>query len=223
MATVGTKVPALADTVRTLLAAGHRPEARDRGETAKRRALSGTPAPPVFVEIASGYRELGAVTLTEEALALAGDAAGAKDLSKWTSTTRAHAGLPRGAMAFKVTVEDEPAYLELVGRIEERLRADDRGGATPLVRDGLTRYPGAPGLLALRCDVELRAAQPKVARRTCVAALKADGGAAHAHKLLASMDLDAGNREEARVHLMRALTLDPDDPDTARMLVRLHR
>jgi hypothetical protein len=37
------------------------------------------------------------------------------------------------------------------------------------------------------------------------------------------MDLDAGNREAARIHLMRAITLDPDNPDTARMFVRLHR
>ena len=213
---------ALAEAVRKLLADGHREEARERVESAKRRALSGAKEPAGLVAVAAGYRELGAVTLTEEALALAGDAAGTKSLSTWTATARAHVGLPKDAGAFKVAVDDEPAYLALFGRIEERLRASDKVGAATLVRDGLARYPGAPGLLALRCDLELRAAQPKIARRTCTAALEADDGAARAHKLIASMDLDAGNRDGARAHLLRALTLDPDDPEAARMLVRLH-
>lgn len=132
------------------------------------------------------------------------------------------AGLPKRAAPFKITVEDEPAYLELFNHVDERLHADDQASATQLVRQGLARYPGAPGLMALRCDLERRAAKPKVARQTCLAALSADEEVARAHHVLATMELDAGNREAARTHLMRALTLDPDNPDTARLLVRLH-
>ncbi|MEO5769283.1 MAG: hypothetical protein ABIS92_13100 [Polyangia bacterium] len=213
----------LAEAVRALIANGHRDEARARVEAAKRTALGDPKRSAPFVAVAGGYRELGAVTLAEQALALAGDTPGTAAISRWASETRGRAGLPKDAVAFKITLEDEPAYLDLVGRIDGHLRANADQRANPLIREGLDRYPGAPGLLALRCDVELRAGRPQIARRTCTAALKPDGGAARAHALLASMDLDAGHRDDARAHLLRALALNPDDRDAMEMLLHLHR
>lgn len=37
------------------------------------------------------------------------------------------------------------------------------------------------------------------------------------------MDLDEGRRDEAHKHALRALTLDPDDRETMKLLLSLHR
>lgn len=193
---------------RAQLAAKDRAAARATLASAlpKARAL---PAPAeAVIAIAELYRGFGALTWAEEALAALPAEAAASPVAAWAAGTRVRYGVPRGS-AF-VEPQDEG---ELVGAIRAALDAvyaDKFADADKLLAAAQRRWPKAPGIPAVRCDLALRRDQLALARRHCAQALRAEEGQSWAHYLAGIVALRGPDTKGGIAHLRRAIELDPE-------------
>ena len=113
------------------------------------------------------YNGMGALTWTEEALAkskLDNDPAAAE-----VAKTRARYGVPRGAKF--VTPEQESALVLAVREGLDLVYASKYGPAEAALNAAERKWPGAPGLAAVRCDLALRTGAIDRARAQCNKAL----------------------------------------------------
>jgi tetratricopeptide (TPR) repeat protein len=155
-------------------------------------------------ELATHFQALRAVTWAERAAAKAKDG---KAITEWARTTRVRFGLSPGG---PVPPEREAEYLagltELLGEVYARRfnEADRRAAALQRA------FPRAPGLLATRCDLEVRRARYAAARTYCRDALRRYQDSAWAHYLLGLLDKRDKKPAVAVDHLERAISLDPE-------------
>ncbi|MBK7534410.1 MAG: hypothetical protein IPI49_03365 [Myxococcales bacterium] len=198
---------------RAHLAAGARDQVRVRllAATDKARAMA-MPA-QVAESIAEIYRSMGALTWTEEALGLVPPAPGqaASPSAQWAAGTRARYGVPRGATF--VRPEQEGELVAAIRAGLDAVYADKYAEADKHLAGASKRWPQAPGIAAVRCDLALRREQLAEARRQCALSLRGDDGQSWAHYLsgiLALRGQGAADTGRGVTHLRRAIAIDPD-------------
>jgi predicted Zn-dependent protease len=153
------------------------------------------------------YVGLGALTWTEQAIAkgkLEADPAAAR-----AAQTRARYGIPRGARF--VAPDQEAALVTAIRSALNLVYASKFGEAERALAAADKKWPGAPGLLATRCDLDFRMGQIEAARATCTRALAADPNDSWALYLHGTLLLrDAGTTSTGIARLRRAIEIDPE-------------
>lgn len=194
-------------------AAGDRGKARValQAATGKAKALAAPAAAALaFGSILALYRAWGALTWTEEILALLpaqAEAARSPD-ALWVAGTRARYGVTRGAKF--VAPEDEGALVAGIRAALDAVYADKTAEAEKQLAQVARRWPKAPGIAAVRCDLALRREQLAEARRQCAAALRGDDAQSWAHYLSGILALRGPDTAGGIAHLRKAIEVDPD-------------
>ncbi len=179
----------------------------------------GPPAQPVdpkvaedartaWTNIASIYAQLGCVVSAERAGKLAGGE-GASAIATWSLAARRQQGLPPN-QDVGVSVSNDCEYAALLRDAREGLAVGHLREVRALLSRNLSKFPNAPGLLVIGCELEARQGHQKEAREQCTRALATFDELVRAHQLLGFMDARAGNTNAAVQHLLRAVELDPD-------------
>src|SRR5262249_53439131 len=155
---------------------------------------------------AGEYRELGAITRAENALAKAGGEAGTRGIAVWAATTRARYGIPRDGARWNLTVDDEAAAVTVVRNAISQVNASQWDTAIATINDAERRWPALPGVLAAHCALDFRRDQIASARRLCERAL-AEGGSSWTLYLLGTMNLEerGGNPAAGTAQLKEAV------------------
>jgi tetratricopeptide (TPR) repeat protein len=198
---------------RAWLAAGDRGKMRASLQVAltKAQALS-VPASSAaaFTAILEIYRGLGALTWTEEVLAAMPRSPGAAPSpeAQWVAGTRARYGVARGARF--VAPEDEGELVAGIRASLDAVYADKAAEAERLLAQVAKRWPKAPGIAAVRCDLALRREQLSEARRQCAVALRGDDAQSWAHYLAGILALRGPDSAGGIGHLRKAIAVDPD-------------
>ncbi len=133
----------------------------------------------------------------------------ATTIAKWSAAARRQQGLPPG-VDVGVTTANDCEYAQLLRDARENLTVGHLREARALLTKGRAKWPSAPGLQVIGCELEARQNHPKEARDQCTKALAAYDDQVRAHQLLGFMDARAGSLPEAVHHLSRAVELDPD-------------
>jgi hypothetical protein len=177
-------------------------------------------AAAAWLVMAGAYRELSALTRAENALARAA-APPDHGIATWVATTRARYGIPRDAMRWNLTVDDEGMAVAAVRNAIARVNMSDWAAAANEISGAERRWPSLPGALTARCALDYRRDAIAAARRSCKRAL-AQGGSSWALYLLGTMELEAprGARAAGIAHLRQAIARDPDLVQAWRKLAR---
>jgi len=169
-------------------------------------------AKAAWLALAARYRELGAITWAEAAVAKAGVTGdGDAGISAWAATTRVRYGVPRDGARWKLTPPDEPAALAAVQGVLSRINTNKFDAAVKEASAAETRWPALPGLLAARCDLELRRGAAGAARQYCDRAI-AQGGSSWALYLRGVLELQGTSQAATAAGIARlraAIELDP--------------
>jgi len=165
------------------------------------------------------YAGLGSLTWTEDAAA---KAKLAKDPTvAQAAMTRARYGIPRGAKF--VPPDQEVALVTAIRAALNLIYANKFGDAERALATADRRWPGAPGVIAARCDLAFRSGQIEVAQATCRRALAADPNESWALYLLGVMLLrDAGTTRAGIDKLKAAIEADPDLAQAWRTLAKAY-
>jgi tetratricopeptide (TPR) repeat protein len=178
-----------------------------------------TGALEVWRRVLGIYTGLGALTWTDQAIAkgkLEDEPA-----ARTTATTRARYGIPRGARF--VAPEQEAALVSEIRAALQQIYSNKFGPAERTIAAAEKKWPGAPGLIATRCDLSFRMGQFAAARATCNRALAADPSESWALYLLGTLLLrDAGTTPDGIAKLKRALEVDPELAQAWRTLGRVY-
>ncbi|HEY5952081.1 MAG TPA: tetratricopeptide repeat protein [Kofleriaceae bacterium] len=167
------------------------------------------------------YSQLGSLTWTEEAIAMA--KLDADPMAAEIKSTRARYGVPKGAKFVKP--EDEAA---LVGAVREALQlvyANKFAEAAKQLAAGEKKWPGAPGFAAVRCDLALRQTQLDAARAACSKALAADPNeswALYLSGVIALKDTSATGTKLGIDKLKKAIAADPELGQAWRTLAKAY-
>jgi predicted Zn-dependent protease len=155
--------------------------------------------------------ERGAVTEAERASArLPAGSSERLAATRAVKAARQSLGLPGAGGRFRLAPEAEPAYVAAVRQARQAVQSDPAGAGAVLAA-GLARFPGAPGLLVLACDLGVRQGQAEQAARRCGEAVAKMPDLVAAHRLLGAIKLEAGQYDAALVSLRRALELGGAD------------
>ncbi|NTX17821.1 hypothetical protein HUA76_44375 [Myxococcus sp. CA056] len=202
---------------RHLEAQGHLVRARQRME-----ANPGTP-PEAWGDLAALFKQSSALTWAEQATQKMGNGARTEPLRTWALQARRWMALPVDASVSGVAVEREGELIRAVKDVEVYL---DKGPATKaqarlawLKRE----FPRAAVQHVLDCEVHMRAGRSGPARAACRRAVAAHEEAVQAHFILGWLASTSGPREEARTHLERVVTLEPQHMEAWRLLADQYR
>jgi tetratricopeptide (TPR) repeat protein len=178
-------------------------------------------AAAAWLAMAGEYREIGALTRAENALARAGAGAADHGIAAWAATTRARYGIPRDGVRWNLALDDEAAAVTTVRNAVALVNASEWNAAANAIDDAERRWPALPGVLAARCALEFRRDAIAAARRLCERAM-AQGGSSWALYLLGTMELETrrGPAAAGMAHLREAIALDPDLVQAWRKLAR---
>lgn len=169
--------------------------------------------PDVWDQLATIYQGLGMVTRAEASAARSTalrSAAEPHAVQVWANRTRARYGLPPDARRWKIAAEDEGEYVAAVRELLDLVYADQPGRALAKAAAAERRWRGAPGLLAARCDLALRAGDLPKARAMCKQAIGAWAGAAWAHYLTGVIAYQSRQLAAAAAALRLAIASDPE-------------
>ncbi|HET7500485.1 MAG TPA: hypothetical protein VFK02_05760 [Kofleriaceae bacterium] len=164
---------------------------------------------------------MGALTWAEDALARAGSASD-PEISAWAASTRVRYGVPRDGARWRLAPEDDAATVTSIRGILALINGNKLDAAATAARGAEERWPGLPGLLAMRCDLELRRHALAAARRLCARAI-AQGHSSWALYLSGVLDLQSANPagDAAGIaHLRQAIELDPELAQAWRTLAK---
>lgn len=175
-----------------------------------------------WITIAGAYRDIGAVTRAENALARAGAGAADHGIATWAATTRARYGIPRDGDRWNLTPDSEAEAVAVVRKALALVNASDWEAAAKTIDEAERRWPALPGMLTARCALEFRRDAIAAARRLCARAL-AQGGSSWALYLLGTMELETrrGPLAAGIAHLREAIARDPDLVQAWRKLARV--
>jgi predicted Zn-dependent protease len=121
-------------------------------------------------------------------------------------------GVPRDGARHKLAPADEAAAVNAVRGVVALVNTNKFAEAAKAAATAEKRWPGLPGLLAARCDLELRRGAPGVARTLCTRA-SAQGGSSWALYLGGILELragTAGGTATGIAHLRAAIAADPE-------------
>jgi hypothetical protein len=179
---------------------------------AEARLAAAAPDKAAWLTLAAGYRELGAVTRAELALANAGVKPDSdQEIAVWVATTRPRWGLPRDGARWKLQPDNEADALAAVRNVLNLVNSNKFDAAAKATATAEKRWPALPGLLAARCDLELRRGAVAAARQYCRRAI-AQGGSSWALYLMGIMELQSGSPaalQAGAARLREAIELDP--------------
>jgi len=166
-----------------------------------------------WLVLADRYQAMGALTWAEAAVAKAGAPAGADHgIAAWAATTRARYGIPRDGARWKLAPEDDAAAVAAVRSVVALANANKIDAAVKAAGAAARRWPQLPGLLAARCDLELRRESLDAARRECDRAIT-QGGSSWALYLRGIIELRTDSpaaTASAIARLREAIALDPE-------------
>ncbi len=153
------------------------------------------------------YNAMGALTWTEDAITkgkLEKDPIAAQ-----VAQTRARYGVPRGAKF--VTPDKESALVLAVRNGLDLVYASKYGDAERVLAAAEKQWPGAPGIWATRCDLDLRMGSIDGARAACARALQIDPGESWALYLSGVISLKtASGNQQGIDFLKKAILADPE-------------
>jgi predicted Zn-dependent protease len=153
------------------------------------------------------YAAMGALTWTDEAIGashLEHDPAAAV-----VAQTRARYGVPKGAKFVKPA--DEAALVTAIQVANSAIYASKYGEAEAKLAAAERKWPGAPGISAARCDLDLRQGAADAARGACNRALAVDPNdswALYLAGVLALKDTSAAGTKHGIELLKKAITVD---------------
>lgn len=161
-----------------------------------------------WTNIANIYAQLGCIVSAERAGKFAGGE-GAATIATWSVAARRQQGLPLG-QDVGVNAANDCEYAAILREAREGLAVGHLRDVRSLLSSGLGKFPKAPGLQVIGCELEARQGHQKEAREQCTRALATYDELVRAHQLLGFMEARAGNTAAAVQHLLRAVELDPD-------------
>jgi tetratricopeptide (TPR) repeat protein len=195
------------------LSAGDAAGARRTLIAAEARTASLPPAQAMagWLTLADAYKQMGAVTWAELAIAKAAPQPGADHgIPAWAAMTRVRYGVPRDGARYKLAPDDDAAAINAVRGVVALVNASKLAEAAKAAGVAERRWPGLPGLLAARCDLELRRGSPGSARALCSRA-GAHGGSSWALYLGGIIELQReGGTAGGIARLREAIALDPE-------------
>ncbi len=149
---------------------------------------------------------------TELAAAKPGAPAPGRDIAGWPPSTRVRYGIPRDGARYRLAPDDEPEALAAVRDVLAKVNAGTLDAAARAASAAEKRWPGLPGLVAARCDLEMRRGAVSTARALCARA--SDRGESSWAMYLSGVIELQGNGPAATTagitRLRQAIELDPD-------------
>ena len=192
------------------------------GAEARLAALPSGAAPlGAWLRLARHYRDEDAVTYAETAAGRAGDSDAAREIAAWVAVTRIRYGIPRDGARHKLAPDDDATALAAVRDVIAKANRSEFTAAATAVAVADKRWPGLPGLLAARCDLELRRGSASTARALCAKAIA--GGSSWGTYLAGVIELQLGNRAAAITRLRSAIELDPTLVQAWTTLAKIYR
>jgi tetratricopeptide (TPR) repeat protein len=155
------------------------------------------------------YLGMGSLTWTEEALDKA--KLDKEPAAAQVAQTRARYGVRRGSKLVKP--EDEAVLVKSIRDALDLIYASKFGDAATAIAKAERRWPGAPGLLAARCDLAFRQKELDAARAACQRALAADpdeSWALYLSGVIAFRDTSPAGTRLGIEKLRAAIAKDPD-------------
>lgn len=168
-----------------------------------------TGADDAWRQLIGMYQGMGALTWTEETVAAA--KLEKDDITPQIASTRARYGVPQGAKFVKP--EQEGALVAAVRDALSLVYASKYGEADKAIIAGERKWPGAPGFMAVRCDLYLRQTRLDQARAACNKALAIDPNeswALYLSGVIAFKDTSEAGTKNGIEKLRRAIMVDPD-------------
>jgi predicted Zn-dependent protease len=165
-------------------------------------------APDAWQELATMYQAMGALTWAEDAIGRAGMPD--HPIAAWAAQVRARYGVPRDGKRWKIAPDNEAELVVAVRGVLDLIYADRLADADKAAARAQKRWPGAPGLLAARCDLAMRQKKEAAAKKLCKQAIAAYDGAAWAHYLLGILILRGKDTAAGIASLRAAIAADPD-------------
>jgi len=204
------------------LAAGDPAGARSTLAAAEDRTAKLDPvaAARAWRSLAVTYQQMGALTWAELAIAKAGAKPGTdNDITAWATQIRVRYGVPRDGARYKLSPDDDAAAVEAVRGAVALVNASKFAAAAKAIGVAERRWPGLLGLLAARCDLELRRGAPAAARQLCARA-SAHGASSWALYLAGILELQGGGTTAGVQRLREAIELDPQLAQAWRALAK---
>ncbi len=153
------------------------------------------------------YVAIGALTWTEDAIAKA--KLDHDPAAPIVAQTRVRFGLSRDGKIVKP--EAEGAFVAAIQAALDQIYASKYSDATRALAAAERKWPGAPGVSAARCDLELRQGHAAEARSACQRAIASDPNDSWALYLSGVLDLKNESGTKAGIEqLKRAIAVDPD-------------
>jgi len=168
-----------------------------------------TGQPEAWTKLVALYAGINALTWTEEAIA-------ASKLDKSPAAaevaqSRVRYGVPRGAKFVKP--EDESALVTQTRAAVAAIGSGKLAEGERVLAAAEKRWPGAPGLAAMRCDLAFRQSNIGAANAACNRALAVDpdeSWALYLSGVLALKDTSASGTKAGIAKLKHAITVDPE-------------
>jgi tetratricopeptide (TPR) repeat protein len=193
-----------------------KPKAEPRAEP---KAEPAPDAGRAWLESAKALQAKHAVSQAEAALAHAPPGPAAEALAAANLRLRRRFGLPPGAERFGVRPDDEPAYVDGLTEALDALSAGDLRAAGARLDAAAKRFGAAPGVWAVRCQLDFSAGRRREALAACKRALDGYEETVFAHAWLGVIAAARGDDAQAAAHLERAIELDPDQRSAWAQLV----
>ena len=153
------------------------------------------------------YVAIGALTWTEDAIAKA--KLDHDPAAPIVQQTRARYGLPRDGKLVKP--EAEGAFVAAIQAALDLIYATKYGEAERSLAAAERKWPGAPGIAAARCDLELRQGHIADARGACQRALASDPNDSWALYLSGVLALKTESGTKSGIEQLKiAIAVDPD-------------
>ncbi len=175
-----------------------------------RAAMGPSPAAAQWAYLVRAYQAGYAVSRAEAALAHLPAGAEAEALGAANVRLRRRFGLPPRAERFGVRADDEPAFVSGVVAALDALAEGDGAAAAPPIEALAKRFGDAPGVLVVRCQLEVVRGRRREAAALCRQALERWEETVFAYGWLAALAFEDGRAAEAAAHLERLVVLDPE-------------
>jgi predicted Zn-dependent protease len=176
-----------------------------------------------WLTLAMQYQKLDAVSWAEAALARSRVSAGTDPgITAWAAMMRARYGVPRDGARWKLQPDNEADAIAAVKGVLALVNDHSFDAARRAADAAEKRWPALPGLLAARCDLELRRGAVAAARRQCGHAIE-QGPSSWALYLLGSLELESKRPTafaDGTARLREAIELDPELAQAWRTLAK---
>ena len=180
-----------------------------------------TGQPEAWQKLVTTYAAMGALTWTEEAIAAS--KLENNPVAKETTQLRVRYGMAKNTKIVKP--EGEGALLAATREASAMIGTGKLAESERTLAAAERKWPNAPGLLAMRCDLHFRQSQIEAARAACNRALAVDpdeSWALYLGGVLALKDTSASGTKAGVDKLKHAITVDPELGQAWRALAKAY-